>query len=70
VLIKVLAFVDKTGVRYSEAETYRLKGELTLQSSVESLESRVQEAEACFHKAIEIARKQQAKSWELRAAGG
>jgi hypothetical protein len=26
------------------------------------------EAEACFHKAIEIARKQQAKSWELRAA--
>jgi predicted ATPase len=26
------------------------------------------EAEACFHKAIEIARKQQAKSWELRAS--
>ena len=25
------------------------------------------EAEACFQKAIEIARKQQAKSWELRA---
>jgi tetratricopeptide (TPR) repeat protein len=27
-----------------------------------------QEAERCFHKAIEIAREQQAKSWELRAA--
>ena len=27
-----------------------------------------QEAEACFLKAIEIARNQQAKSWELRAA--
>jgi predicted ATPase len=27
-----------------------------------------QEAEACFHKAIAIARKQQAKSWELRAS--
>ncbi len=26
------------------------------------------EAEACFLKAIEIARKQQAKSWELRAS--
>jgi tetratricopeptide (TPR) repeat protein len=26
------------------------------------------EAEACFHKAIEVARRQQAKSWELRAA--
>ena len=25
------------------------------------------EAEACFHKAIEVARRQQAKSWELRA---
>ena len=26
------------------------------------------EAEACFHKALEVARKQQAKSWELRTA--
>jgi predicted ATPase len=26
-----------------------------------------QEAEECFHKAIDIARKQQAKAWELRA---
>ncbi len=27
-----------------------------------------EEAEECFHQAIEIARKQEAKSWELRAA--
>ncbi len=27
-----------------------------------------EEAEACFHKAIAIAQKQEAKSWELRAA--
>ena len=27
-----------------------------------------QEVEACFHKAIDIARHQEAKSWELRAA--
>ena len=77
-LAEALAFVGKTGERGNEAELYRLKGELTLvQSSVQS-RSRVQnlqstfhnlqlEAEACFLEAIEIARKQQAKSWELRA---
>src|SRR5262245_8836670 len=61
--------VDRTGERLYEAELYRLKGELTLQqSSVPGLESSVQkEAEACFLKAIEIARSQKAKSWELRA---
>jgi predicted ATPase len=57
---------------------YRLKGTLTLQASVQRQEPSVPtsqsppsnpqaEAEACFQKAIEIARKQQAKSWELRA---
>jgi len=52
-----------------EAELYRLRGELMLaQSSVQSLASRVKEAEKCFLKAIEVARKQQAKSLELRAA--
>jgi predicted ATPase len=81
VVAEALALVDKTGERFYEAELYRLKGELTLQQfqvsgskfQVEnSSESRVRspaaEAEACFWKAIEIARKQQAKSWELRAA--
>ena len=67
-LAEALAQVDKTGERFYEAELYRLKGELTLQSSVQSVEFRVKETEACFHKAIEIARKQQAKSLELRAA--
>ena len=73
--------MDKTGERFYEAELYRLRGELTLaQSSVQRLESSVPrhptpntrapkaKPEACFHKAIEIARKQQAKSLELRAA--
>jgi predicted ATPase len=68
-LAEALAQVEKTGEHYYEAELYRLKGELTLnQSSVPGLESRVQqEAEACFLKALEIARKQRAKSLELRA---
>jgi predicted ATPase len=66
-LAEALAIVDKTGERMSEAELYRLKGQLTLQSQVSSPKSQVEEAEGCFHKAIEIARHQQAKSLELRA---
>jgi class 3 adenylate cyclase/predicted ATPase len=65
-LAEALTAVERTGERWYEAELYRLKGELTLQSKVQSLKSKVEEAEACFHKAIEIARKQSAKSLELR----
>jgi len=58
----------KRGARWCEAELYRLKGELTLQAKVQDLKSKVEEkAEECFHKAIEVARQQEAKSWELRA---
>ncbi|HEV8712154.1 MAG TPA: hypothetical protein VGX03_04915, partial [Candidatus Binatia bacterium] len=74
-LADALAAVDTTGERFYEAELYRLKGELVLQSGVRSPESKPPnrnpqlevEAEACFLKAIEIARRQQAKSLELRA---
>jgi len=50
--------------RFYTPELYRLKGELLLQSNMVSTE----EAEVCFRQALEIARKQQAKSLELRAA--
>jgi predicted ATPase len=78
-LAEALALVNNTGERMYEAELYRLRGELTLaQSSVQRLGSRVTdprsltpdpqaEAEGYFLKAIAIARKQQAKSLELRA---
>jgi predicted ATPase len=68
-LAEALTGVDNSGERFYEAELYRLKGVLTLnQSSAPGLESSVQkEAEACFLKAVEVARKQQAKSLELRA---
>ena len=80
-LAEALDVVHKTGERFYEAELYRLKGELTLKKSgVRSPKSGVRstqhptpspqaeaEAEACFHKAIEIARQQSAKSLELRA---
>jgi class 3 adenylate cyclase/predicted ATPase len=46
------------------AEVYRLQGTLLLRQSV----SDAAQAEACFQQALAIARRQQAKSWELRAA--
>ncbi len=63
VLAEALALVNKTGERVSEAGLYVLKGRLLLARSGENQA----EAEGCFHQAIEIARKQQAKSPELRA---
>ncbi|HSA80462.1 MAG TPA: AAA family ATPase, partial [Geminicoccaceae bacterium] len=56
--------VARTGERFCEAELQRLKGQLLLASDA----ANQPEAEACFHKAIEIARAQKARSWELRAA--
>jgi predicted ATPase/class 3 adenylate cyclase len=67
-LAEALTVVDKTGQRLYEAELYRLKGTLTLQSQVPSRRSQVEEeAEQCFCQAIDIARRQSAKSLELRA---
>jgi predicted ATPase len=68
VLAEALATVNRSEERMYEAELWRLRGELTLQASAQSTESRAQEAEGYFLKAIDIARQQQAKSWELRAS--
>jgi hypothetical protein len=46
-----------------ESEIHRLKGELLLKQDL----SNAPEDQPCFERAIEIARKQSAKSWELRA---
>jgi predicted ATPase len=67
-LAEALASAEKRGEGYCEAELYRLKGELILQSDGQSLETRGKEAGGCFQQALEVARRQQAKSWELRAA--
>jgi predicted ATPase len=45
-------------------EAYRLQGELLLHHALPE----VAQAEACFQQALAVARRQQAKSWELRAA--
>ncbi|MEX2138167.1 MAG: protein kinase [Pirellulales bacterium] len=60
---EALALVDKTGVRHYQAELYRLKGEFLLASPGENQA----EAAGCFTQAIGIARRQSAKSLELRA---
>ena len=65
-LAEGLATVDRTGERGWEAELRRLQGELLLAQAGEW--QQVPEAEACFHQALAVARRQQAKSWELRAA--
>jgi predicted ATPase len=84
VLADAFAVVEQNDEHLWEAELYRRKGELMLQSQASprrvktSPESEVRspesptpstqsEAEACFLHAIEIARQQQAKLFELRA---
>jgi predicted ATPase len=65
-LAEALAHVEHTGERFYEAEVYRIKGEILLHA-----ECRVRNAalaEECFQQALAVARRQQARSWELRAA--
>jgi predicted ATPase len=70
VVVDALATTESTGARFWEAELYRLRGELLLMQAPGKGASRAAaaEAEACFRQAIEVARRQVAKSWELRAA--
>jgi class 3 adenylate cyclase/predicted ATPase len=65
VLEEALALVDTNGERYWEAELYRRKGELLLQSGVWDA---AQGAAVCFQQALAVARRQHAKALELRAA--
>jgi predicted ATPase len=65
---EAITIVEKTGQRYNEAELHRLKGELILRGYGVEAEPGVQtEAEECFRKAIEIARQQETRPFELRA---
>jgi hypothetical protein len=50
------------------AELHRVKRELLLQSHDQSLVVRRTAAEGCFQKALAVARRPAAKSWELRVA--
>jgi predicted ATPase/class 3 adenylate cyclase/DNA-binding winged helix-turn-helix (wHTH) protein len=61
-LAEARTLVAQTGERLYEAEIYRLTGELLLDTGAAS------EAEACLQQALDIARRQQARAFELRAA--
>lgn len=63
-LSEALALTETSGVRWFEAELHRRRGEL-LRTAHPGAEA---EAEACFRRAIAVARRQGAKLWELRAA--
>ena len=63
-LAEALTHVDTTGESHYTAEVYWLKGELLLRQTVPD----EAQAETCWHRALDIARHQQTKSWELRAA--
>jgi len=64
VLAEALTLVPNTGGRLYEAEIHHLKGELLLQRTLPD----AAHAAGSFQKALDVARHQQAKSWELRAA--
>jgi predicted ATPase len=64
VLAELLPTMANNEERFFEAELHRLKGELLLSL----YQDNHAEAETCVHQALDIARQQQAKSLELRAA--
>ena len=56
--------MERSKAKWCEAEVNRVAGEIALQS----LAPNPEKAEAYFDRALTVARQQQAKSWELRAA--
>jgi TOMM system kinase/cyclase fusion protein len=66
-LADALGHVQRTGECWWEAEIHRQKGELLLKIA-DSGQQTEETPEACFHQALEVARRQQAKALELRAA--
>jgi predicted ATPase len=56
--------IETTKERWCEANIYHVAGEIALKSP----EPDAAKAQACFERALLVAREQEAKSWELRAA--
>jgi predicted ATPase len=71
-LDEALTLVEQRGSSYYEAELHRQRGALLLRRAAKSHPPPSSEdehdAETCFQHALDVARHQQAKSWELRAA--
>jgi adenylate cyclase len=63
-LKEALAHIERTGEKVEQAEMLRLKGELLLMRDDRAMV----EAAHCFRAALEVARAQEARWWELRAS--
>jgi predicted ATPase/class 3 adenylate cyclase len=63
-LTEAIAIADRTDERWREADHHRLQGDFLLVCAGDQ----DAEAEVSFHKALDIARRQEAKSLELRTA--
>jgi predicted ATPase len=63
VVAEALALVERGGEHIWDAYLYRVKGELMLMNGADA-----SAVEACFHNALEVARRQGAKVYELQAA--
>jgi len=63
-IAEALTAIEKTGETWCESDVHRIAGEIALLAP----EPDVGKAKAHFARALAVARKQQAKSWELRAA--
>ena len=61
---EAMTTIDETKEKWWEAEIHRVAGEIVQRSP----EPDAAKAEAYFERALSVARQQQAKSWELRAA--
>jgi len=62
-LREAMTFAEETGERFVEPEIHRLRGDLLLRQTRGSSA----EAEECYRKALEVARAQEARAWQLRA---
>ena len=63
---QALATADRSRERWYLSELLRIKGELLLRAA--GPQPAASAAEHCFHRAIEMARRQGALFWELRGA--
>jgi predicted ATPase len=63
-ITEAMSGVERTKERWCEAEVNRMAGEMAVMSPSPD----AAKPEAYFERALEVARQQQAKSWELRAA--
>jgi predicted ATPase len=64
VLDETVALIARSAERYQEPEAHRLRGELLLERSAAD----VPQAEEALRQSLAVARRQRARSWELRAA--